>query len=237
MARCKLVPVRCRLIDACYIGVVLPRGMHAMAIVGPSTAELAKIAADLGFHFDDADVAAFREMMRGALDAYAALDRLPDALPQPRFGRLPGSVPAADDNPFGAFARIAEITWRVERSARRQASRRQGLRLRRRRADDERLRPVRRLRTGNRRDRRDAHSRCRWHYRRQGRQRRLLLLRRQPYQCRVALSTTRTAQASPPAARLPDRRRWSAGGIVDMAIGTDQGGSIRSRHRAAAWSG
>lgn len=80
-----------------------------MAIVGPSTAELAKIAADLGFHFDDADVAAFREMMRGALDAYAALDRLPDALPQPRHARLPGSVPAADDNPFGAFARIAEI--------------------------------------------------------------------------------------------------------------------------------
>jgi len=48
-------------------------------------------------------------MMRGALDAYAALDRLPDALPAPRHARLPGVIPAADDNPFGAFARIAEI--------------------------------------------------------------------------------------------------------------------------------
>ena len=80
-----------------------------MAIVGPSSAELAEIAADLGFHFDAADVSVFREMMRGALDAYAALDRLPDALPVPRHARLPGVIPAADDNPFGAFARIAEI--------------------------------------------------------------------------------------------------------------------------------
>ena len=80
-----------------------------MAIVGPSSTELAEIAADLGFHFDAADVSAFREMMRGALDAYAALDRLPDALPVPRHARLPGVIPAADDNPFGAFARIAEI--------------------------------------------------------------------------------------------------------------------------------
>jgi hypothetical protein len=48
-----------------------------MAIVGPSLTELAEIAADLGFHFDAADIAAFRELMRGALDAYSALDRSP----------------------------------------------------------------------------------------------------------------------------------------------------------------
>ena len=27
----------------------------------------------------------------------------------PRYARLPGVIPAADDNPFGAFARVAEI--------------------------------------------------------------------------------------------------------------------------------
>src|SRR5260370_33755706 len=48
-------------------------------------------------------------MMRGALYVYAALDRLPDALPEPRYARLPGTLPAAEDNPFGAFARITEI--------------------------------------------------------------------------------------------------------------------------------
>ena len=80
-----------------------------MAIVGPSLTELAEIAADLGFHFDAADIAAFRELMRGALDAYSALDRLPDALPVPRHPRLPGGVPSAENNPFGAFARTVDI--------------------------------------------------------------------------------------------------------------------------------
>jgi amidase len=80
-----------------------------MAVAGPSSTELAKIATDLGFHFDAADLSTFREMMREALDAYGALDQLPDALPQPHYPRLPGTVPAAADNPFGAFARMTEI--------------------------------------------------------------------------------------------------------------------------------
>ena len=80
-----------------------------MSIVGPSSAELAEIACDLGFHLDDGDITAFRGMMRGALDAYAALDLLPDALPRPRYPRLPGFIPAIADNPFGAFARVTEI--------------------------------------------------------------------------------------------------------------------------------
>src|SRR5580658_10437030 len=80
-----------------------------MSIVGPSSVELAEIASNLGFHLDDGDITAFRGMMRGALDAYAALDLLPDALPQPRYARLPGFVPAIADNPFGAFARVTEI--------------------------------------------------------------------------------------------------------------------------------
>src|SRR3984885_14961409 len=80
-----------------------------MSIVGPSSAGLAEIASDLGFHFDDGDVTAFRGMMRGALDAYAAVDVFSTALPQPRYARLPGFVPAIADNPFGAFARVTEI--------------------------------------------------------------------------------------------------------------------------------
>jgi amidase len=80
-----------------------------MAIVGPSSAELAAIAEELGFHFDPADVVAFQHMMKGSLEAYGALDLLPDALPQPRYPRLRGTVPGAEDNPFGAFARITDI--------------------------------------------------------------------------------------------------------------------------------
>jgi amidase len=80
-----------------------------MAVSGPSTAELAKIALDLGFHFDTADVLAFQQMMKGSIEAYGLLDQLPDALPVPRYARLPGTVPAAADNPFGAFQRMTQI--------------------------------------------------------------------------------------------------------------------------------
>ena len=110
-----------------------------MSIVGPSSAELAEIAADLGFHFDAADVAAFRGADAVALDAYSALDRLPDALPVPRHPRLPGSAPSAEDNPFGAFARTVEITGEPNGPL---AGKRVVIKdcvVRRRRADDERL--------------------------------------------------------------------------------------------------
>jgi amidase len=80
-----------------------------MTVAGPSAAELAKIATDLGFDFDPADVAAFRAMMRSSLDVYATLDGLPDALPKPRYPRLPGAVPSIDNNPLGAFAQVIEF--------------------------------------------------------------------------------------------------------------------------------
>jgi hypothetical protein len=80
-----------------------------MAVNRPSSTELAKIAADLGFHFDSADVLSFQQMMKGALEAYSALDRLPDALPAPRYERLPGHISAAEDNHFGAYQRIIAI--------------------------------------------------------------------------------------------------------------------------------
>ena len=43
------------------------------------------------------------------MKGYDALDGLPDALPDPRWPRLPGRIPSGEENPFGAFARIVEI--------------------------------------------------------------------------------------------------------------------------------
>jgi len=54
-----------------------------------SARKLAKIAEDLGFHFDDADLLAYRQLLAGSLEAYSVLDQLPEALPQPRYPRLP----------------------------------------------------------------------------------------------------------------------------------------------------
>jgi amidase len=78
-------------------------------VVEPNSAQLAAIAEDLGFVFDEDDIRLFRTMLAGPIAGYARLDALPDALPLPRYPRLPGYSPAEAENPFGAFARIVAV--------------------------------------------------------------------------------------------------------------------------------
>jgi amidase len=78
-------------------------------IVRPNKAQLAAIAEDLGFHFDSTDIDLFQDMLDDPLAAYSVIDGLPDALPEPRYHRLPGRTPASAENPYGGFARILEI--------------------------------------------------------------------------------------------------------------------------------
>jgi amidase len=80
-----------------------------MGIPGPNATELTRLADTFGFAFDHAEVELFGGLLRGALDAYATLDALPDALPPPRWPRLPGSVPAAAANPCGGWARLLDL--------------------------------------------------------------------------------------------------------------------------------
>ena len=80
-----------------------------MSVVPPSVSEVARLARELGFHFDDTDNAEFRDLMLGSLAAYSALDTLPDELPVPKYKRTPGYVPTGDENPLEAWARKVEI--------------------------------------------------------------------------------------------------------------------------------
>jgi amidase len=80
-----------------------------LSVKPPNSAELARIASEIGFNFDAGDVEFFRGLLEGALKGYEPLDKLPDALPYPRYPRLPGRIPSAEENPFGGFARVVEI--------------------------------------------------------------------------------------------------------------------------------
>ncbi len=78
-------------------------------INAPNQTMLAAAAESLGFHLDDEEVAMFTRLVQAPLGGYALLDTLPDALPQPKYPRLPGRIPARSENPFGAWQRIVEI--------------------------------------------------------------------------------------------------------------------------------
>ena len=152
-----------------------------------------------------------------------------------KYPRTPGYSPGANENPLNAWAVKMRGARRRVAVRSRQARRAEGQYLPRRRADDERRLDARRLCAGYRRHRRHPHSRCRRHDRRQGALRVFLLVGRQPHQ--RARPGAQPAQAGLFGRRLVvgQRRRWSRAGEVEMAIGGDQGGSIRmpasfSRH-------
>jgi amidase len=75
----------------------------------PTLAQLAEVAADLGFTFDDEELAAHRAYLAPATAAYNLLDRLPDELPPVRYPRLPGRRPLPEENRHGAWYVKTEI--------------------------------------------------------------------------------------------------------------------------------
>ena len=68
-----------------------------------SLEQLREVAAELGFTFPDADLAAHHEAMMPSFAAYNSLDRMPDELPPVTYPRLPGRRPAPEENRHGAW--------------------------------------------------------------------------------------------------------------------------------------
>ncbi len=80
----------------------------------PTLAQLAEVAADLGFNFDDRELAAHRDWLVPAIGAYNLLDRLPDELPPVSYPRLPGRRPMPEENRHGAWYVKTEIAGAAE---------------------------------------------------------------------------------------------------------------------------
>ncbi|MFL5265014.1 MAG: hypothetical protein ACJ8AH_00230, partial [Stellaceae bacterium] len=59
----------------------------------PTPQQLGEVAAELGFAFTDADLAAHHESLLPAFDAYSRLDQMTDELPSVSYPRLPGRRP------------------------------------------------------------------------------------------------------------------------------------------------
>lgn len=74
----------------------------------PSTDELNKAAGELGLTMSSADSVSFLGLMEGLFEAYDRVDAMKEPLPSPRYSRGPVTVQPAD-NPFNAWASRALI--------------------------------------------------------------------------------------------------------------------------------
>ncbi len=69
----------------------------------PTPAEFVAIAEALGMHMTDADVASYLELMTGTIDSYNLLAEMPSFVPTVNYPRTPGYFPEGADNPNNAW--------------------------------------------------------------------------------------------------------------------------------------
>jgi amidase len=74
-----------------------------MAVESPSAERIRSVAAALGLRLGPDDAESYRELMAVNLEALAVVDSLPDASPAPGPARSAGERPVDADNPLGAW--------------------------------------------------------------------------------------------------------------------------------------
>jgi amidase len=74
-----------------------------MPISRPSIEDVLEIAADLGMSFTEQEAAEYLSLMQGNFDAYDILDAMPDNLPEVKYPRTPGYRPRGEENKYGAW--------------------------------------------------------------------------------------------------------------------------------------
>jgi amidase len=74
-----------------------------MPVTVPTPAQLQEIAAKMGLSLTESDVTSFLTLMQANADAYNVVDRLPDQLPPVKYPRTPGYRPAPEENKHNAW--------------------------------------------------------------------------------------------------------------------------------------
>ncbi|WP_028694372.1 amidase [Pseudomonas cremoricolorata] len=80
-----------------------------MAIKRPTPAELSAIAIELNIPLSAEHVGEYLALMQASFDAYDLVDELPDFTPPVRYPRNAGHRPTAAENPLGAWYQRAEV--------------------------------------------------------------------------------------------------------------------------------
>jgi amidase len=74
-----------------------------MAVQVPTPTQLRQVADELGLALTDADVESFIGLIRPSVAAYNVVDAMPDNLPPVRYPRTPGYRPTGDENKYNAW--------------------------------------------------------------------------------------------------------------------------------------
>ena len=69
----------------------------------PTVDQLRDVAADLGMTLSDDDLAQHRDCLVGGIAAYNIIDQMPDEIPSVTYPRSPGARPSAEANKYGAW--------------------------------------------------------------------------------------------------------------------------------------
>jgi amidase len=80
-----------------------------MSVVLPTPDQLLDVADQCGLSLTDEDVASFRGLMQGSIEAYNLVAAMPDELPVVKYPRTPGYRPSPEENPRNAWYRKATV--------------------------------------------------------------------------------------------------------------------------------
>ena len=80
-----------------------------MTVQRPTHAQLKEIVGELGMSMSDARVQEFLDVMQGTLDAYDVVDAMPDHLPPVLYPRTAGYRPSPEENPLNAWYVKTEV--------------------------------------------------------------------------------------------------------------------------------
>ena len=80
-----------------------------MPVTAPTPDQLQQIARQMGLSLTDSDVASFLGLMQPSLEGYNVVDQLPDNLPPVKYPRGPGYRPGPEENPHNAWYYKARV--------------------------------------------------------------------------------------------------------------------------------
>ena len=75
----------------------------------PTLEQMRTIVASLHMSMSDHEIGEYLDVLEGTMQAYDRVDALPDYLPEVRYPRTPGTRPSAAENPLGAWYVKSEI--------------------------------------------------------------------------------------------------------------------------------